>query len=264
MRVHPLAAALLLSSALSARAQEPPPGTSPENSQPPPPSNLEAGGLRPPEAVAPDEPPPEAPGEAQVETELDKADTEDTGRGLEFVWLNGEVGYQTVGLQSLSDSDLVDGTAVQNNQSGLVFGGGLGVRLFVVTLGARFRYGSFHAWNMWSINAEGAFHIPLGKLDIYFGLGAGYVALGGFQVDDETTPGLSDLAVNGFDVRLGAGLDYYFSNTFSVGLNLSGEMLLLRRSALDAPAGSPESIYTKDGSGVGAAFTPMAVIGLHF
>jgi len=261
MRVHPLAAALLLSMASSARAQEPPAGASPEGSQPPPPSNLEAGGLRPPEAVAPEQPQPEAPGEAQVEAELDKADSEDTGRGLEFVWLNGEVGYQLVGLQTLRDNGLLDETGIGGDASGIVFGAGLGVRLLTLTLGGRFRYGTFDSFNMWSIDAEGAFHIPLGKLDLYFGLGAGYVALGGFQ---DLSSDVSDLKVRGFDVRLGAGLDYYISSTFSVGVNLGGEVMFLKRAAFDVATDNGELVEVKDGSGVGGAFTPTAVLGLHF
>src|SRR5690606_42135559 len=71
-----------------------------EPSSAPPPSNLEAGGLRPPEAVDSTEPAEQPPGEAQVETELDKADSEDTGRGLEFVWLNGEVDRKSTRLNS--------------------------------------------------------------------------------------------------------------------------------------------------------------------
>lgn len=261
MRVYLLGCVTLLSLASSARGQEAPAEGAPA------PSTLEAGGLRPPEAVD-SQPPTEQPGgEAQVATELEKADTEDTGRGLEFAWLNGELGYQTVGLQALSDGDLVDGTAIENNQSGLVFGGGLGVRLFVVTLGARFRYGSFDAWNMWSINAEGAFHIPLGKLDFYAALGAGYVSLGGFQTGAGGASSVpSDLAVNGFDVRAAVGIDYYLSNAFSLGVSLGGEALFLRRSALDVPAGTTGSlaVYAEDASSIGAAFTPMAVVGLHF
>lgn len=260
MRVYHLVCLALLSLASAAHAQD-------DGTQSPPPSNLQAGGLRPPEAVQSEEPPPAAQGEAQVETELEKADKEDTGRGLEFVWLNGEVGYQTVGLQALSENDLVDGTSIENNQSGLVFGAGLGVRLLTITLGARFRYGTFEAWDMWSINAEGAFHIPLGKLDFYFGVGAGYVALGGLQPNGEDAVVLSDMGIAGFDLRAGVGLDYYLSNTFSVGVNLGGDVLFLQRKlALAEPADGTGSLstYSDDGSSVGAAFTPMAVLGLHF
>ena len=264
MRVHPRACVALLVLAPSAHAQAPVDAAPPPAGNPvPPPSDLEAGGLQPPEAVDSAPPTERAPGEAQVEQELDQADTEDTGRGLEFVWLNGEVGYQMVSLQVVDDGDDagVDGTAVELVQRVLVFGVGLGVRLLTITLGARFRYGNFDAWNMWSINAEGAFHIPLGSLDLYFGLGAGYAAVGGFQSD--ASDALSDLRVSGYDVRASVGLDYYISSTFSVGVNLGGEVMDLKRSGGDTDSGEPPPLYTS-GSGIGAAFTPMAVLGLHF
>lgn len=267
MRVHPLACALLLSMTGSARAQEPPPGSPmppPSASQEPPPSNLEAGGLRPPEAVDSQQPATQDASEAQVKTELDQADTEDTGRGLEFVWLKGEVGYQMMGLLT---EGLVDGADIEDTQSGLMFGGGVGVRLFVFTLGARFRYSSFEAWNMWSINGEAAFHIPLGNLDLYFGLGAGYASLGNFQGDSaDASASLGDLTMRGLDVRAGLGLDYYFSNTFSVGVNIGGEVLILKRSALYVPDDEIAfyAMYHEEKGGFGAAFTPAAVLGLHF
>jgi len=269
MRVHPLASVALLSLlalASSAHAQEPmpqAPGTAPADTAAPPSSNLEAGGLRPPEAVDSEQPTEQAPGEAQVEQQLEEADSEDTGRGLEFVWLNGEVGYQLVGLAALSDDNLLDVEGGIGHSSGIVYGAGLGVRLLTVTLGARFRYGSFADWHMWSINAEGAFHIPLGRLDLYFGLGAGYVSAGGF---DDNVYFASDIEVRGFDVRVGAGLDYYVSSTFSVGVNLGGEIMFLNRSAMDVTVdvNEPRTVYAEEGSSIGGAFTPMAVLGLHF
>ena len=271
MRVHPLAPVALLSLlslVSSARAQAPTappaPGTVPTDTAAPPPSNLEAGGLRPPEAVDSQQPTEQAPGEAQVEQELDEAEAEDTGRGLEFVWLNGEVGYQLVGLAALSDDNLLDVEGGIGHSSGVVYGAGLGVRLLTVTLGARFRYGSFADWYMWSLNAEGAFHVPLGSLDLYFGVGAGYVSAGGFDDDIYFAP--SDIEVRGFDVRVGAGLDYYISSTFSVGVNLGGEIMFLKRAAMDVTVdvNEPRTVYAEDGSSVGAAFTPTAVLGLHF
>ena len=55
-------------------------------------SNLQAGGLKPPEAVETDTNPSQA---TQTEAQLDRADKEDSGRGLEFVWLNAELGRST-------------------------------------------------------------------------------------------------------------------------------------------------------------------------
>ena len=74
--------------------------------------------------------------------------------------------------------------------------------------------------------------------------------------------------MKGFDARVGAGLDYYLSNTFSLGANLTGEMLFLSRSKVSgagtSTSGNEAAIYAKDGSSIGAGATLTAVAGLHF
>src|SRR5690349_16627088 len=62
-------------------------------SAPPP---LEAGGLRPPAPVAP------PPGESETLQQLERAEREDAGRGLEFFWVDVEGGYGYMDLQALS------------------------------------------------------------------------------------------------------------------------------------------------------------------
>src|SRR6185503_10567194 len=82
-------------------AQEPAPASAPAQ------TNLEAGGLRPPDAVDSTAPPP--PDAAQSpEKELEKADQEDSGRGLEWVWLNAEIGGEHLGLSTLKSNQLLD------------------------------------------------------------------------------------------------------------------------------------------------------------
>jgi hypothetical protein len=232
----------------------------------PAPSNLEAGGLRPPDAVDPDQPSPQGTPAAETpERELEEADKEDSGRGLEWVWLNAEVGGEHLGLQTFKANQLVDAELVKTTQTGLVYGAGVGVRLLVFTAGVRFRLGSFADWQLWTLGAEGGLRIPIGSLEPYFTVGAGYAALGSFST---TAPASSKADVKGFNARLGCGLDYYLSNTFSVGGNLSGDLLVLSRSAVaDASSsmmGNEATVYAKDGSGIGAGATLTAVVGLHF
>ena len=217
-------------------------------------SSLQAGGLRPPDAVetAPSTTPP-----SQTEAQLDRADKEDSGRGLEFVWVNADVGPQVLGLHTLKDGGLVDGTALESKGTGIAYGAGLGVRLLVFTLGARFRFANFSDWQVWTLGPEVGMHIPLGRLEPYFTLGAGYASLGGYANE------LS--AVNkakGLDVRASAGLDFYLTNTFSVGANLSGDALFLSRSA--SSGATLPATYASDGSGIGLGGTLSAVLGLHF
>jgi hypothetical protein len=242
-----------------ALADEAPPGT-----------NLEAGGLKPPAPVDADANPPPP---SQPEAQLDRAKKEDSGRGLEFVWLNAEVGAEYLGVETFKANRLVDSQLVGSKQAGPMFGAGAGIRLLVFTLGARFRLGSFSDWQVWTLNGEAGLRIPLGRIEPYFTFGGGYASLGAFD-SSQLSLKSAGVKANGFDVRGGFGLDVYLTNTFSVGGNLTGELLFLRRSAnsqVTAASGMPSqaqtdsaAIYAQDGSGVGAGATLSAVLGLHF
>jgi len=246
----------LLSVAKLGFSQTPP--VPPGNEQPP--SNLESGGLRPPEAV--DSSQAKAPeAQSSPEKELERADREDSGRGLEWVWVNAEIGGEHLGLQTLKANALVDPSVVKTTQTGLVYGAGLGVRLLVFTAGVRFRLGSFSDWQLWTLGAEGGLRIPLGSLEPYFTVGAGYASLGSFST---SAPAASKADAKGFNARLGAGIDYYLSSTFSLGANLSGDLLFLSRSGKASASGEEAAVYGKDGSSIGAGATLTAVVGLHF
>ncbi|HET7545012.1 MAG TPA: hypothetical protein VFK05_34335 [Polyangiaceae bacterium] len=223
-------------------------------------SNLQAGGLKPPEAVQSDPNPPQT---TQTEAALDRADKEDSGRGLEFAWLNAELGPQYVGLQALKHDNLVDGTIADSKGFGMGYGAGLGARLLAFTFGARFRFGNFPDWQLWTLGAEAGMHIPLGRWEPYFSLGVGYASLGGFKPDELSA---FKPSAHGANVRGAVGLDVYLSNTFSVGGNLSGDLLFLSRSASAAVPllpGSSAAVYAQDGSGIGAGGMFSLVLGLH-
>lgn len=232
---------------------------------PAPTTNLEAGGLRPPEAVDGTDPAPTPNAQPSPEQELEEADREDAGRGLEWIWLNAEIGAQHLGLQTFKGDGLVDPRLVKTTQTGLLYGAGIGARLLVFTVGARFRMGAFQDWKLWTLGAEGGFRIPLGSLEPYFNVAAGYAALGSISADGPTS---SKAEAKGFNARVGVGLDYYLSNTFSVGGNLSGDLLFLSRSKVDgaeaSTSGDEATIYSKDGSSIGAGTSLTAVVGLHF
>lgn len=230
-------------------------------------SNLQAGGLKPPDAVQSDASPTTP---TQTEAKLDLADKEDSGRGLTFAWLNAELGPQYVGLQALKHDNLVDGTMVDSKGAGMGYGAGIGARLLAFTLGARFRFGNFSDWQLWTLGAEAGMHIPLGRIEPYFTFGAGYASLGGIK----PTGAASALnpSAHGLDLRGSAGLDAYLSDTFSIGANLSGDLLFLGRSPAAPtplpPASNPEEqhaidVYTQHGSGIGAGGMLSLVLGLH-
>jgi hypothetical protein len=228
--------------------------------------DLSSGGLAPPPSLSTE---PTTTEPTVTEQQLERADREDAGRGLSFCWVNGEVGYELLGLHTFHDGDLVDGEIVDSSQNGLAFGGALGVRLIFITIGARFRLATFEKSTLWTLNAEGGFRIPIGRLEPYFTFGGGYVSLGSFDTGrafDDAGGSSSDLSIHGFNLRGSAGLDYFVGRSLSLGANLSGDLLFLSRgrvSGLDANA-TDLAVYAEDGSSVGGATALMAVVGLHF
>jgi hypothetical protein len=204
---------------------------------------------------------------------LQRADRKDSGRGLEFLWLNAEGGIQTLSLETFYKNDLVDAQTVSTSQTGPLFGAGAGVRLVFLTLGGRFRLGSFSAWQLWTLNAELGLHLPFGKLEPYFSFAGGYASLGAFNgtssAFDYKSSGMN---IHGWNARMGFGMDYYFNHYFSIGALMTGDVLYLKRSSrLEIPGAASDpnlarlqQVYAHDGSSVGGAATLTAVVGLHF
>ncbi|HEY4105484.1 MAG TPA: hypothetical protein VGM44_16410 [Polyangiaceae bacterium] len=244
-----------------ARADDAPPATPPAG------ADLESGGLKPPEPIASDaNSTPPAP-----EAQLDLADKEDSGRGLSFVWLKADAGGEYLGLHSLKSNQLVDSVDVKSKGLGAVYGAGLGVRLLVFTFGARFRLGNFEDWQVWTLGGEAGLRIPLGRWEPYVTLGAGYASLGDFKGSDlAASLKAANVKATGLDALAGGGVDYYLTNTLSLGANLTGEVLFLGRAANSNVAasaamnGASPSTYANHGSGIGLGVALSAVLGLHF
>jgi hypothetical protein len=208
-------------------------------------------------------PPPPTPASNQTVQELEQAERQDSGRRLQFVWLNPEVGFEWASLTALSNSDLLD-DRVPQDATGLVVGGGAGVRLLYLTLGARFRYGLLSEYDLWSLGLEGALRIPYGRLEPYVFVGAGYTRAGSFKADanlEQLAARRDELALAGIGAQLGGGVDYFVTPVFSVGARVEAQSLFLSRSAVLEEGGG---IYAADGSGIGLGVGGLAVLGLHF
>jgi hypothetical protein len=201
---------------------------------------------------------------SQTESQLQKSEKEDSGRGLEWLYVNAEGGLQVLGLRTLSDSNLTYGN-IKTTAVGPMVGAALGVRLLVFTLGARARMGIFEHYNLSTFNGEVGMHIPLGDLEPHFTIGAGYVMASALDAQGEW--GTDKVSLRGYNIRAGAGLDYYITPVFSVGGLLSGELLGLSRggATVTAPLGPEQAAKARaGGSSMGTAMTLSAVLGLHF
>ncbi|AGP34908.1 hypothetical protein [Sorangium cellulosum] len=236
--------------------------------------SMQAGGLAPPPPMTTPEPEPVSPDD--TERRLDDAKKEDSGRGLELIWLNVEGGYENVGLQTFNiDEEEFTAGFISSSANGGVLGAGAGVRLLYFTLGARGRVGFFDDWQLFSLGGEVGLHLPLGRLDPHVDLGFGYAGLGSFK---SAVSGAADaIAIRGFYGRISGGLDLYLSPVFSIGANASWELLALTRPGLStaqidrikgeaaaAPQQAKADLLAAEGSSVGSALALTAVAGLHF
>lgn len=240
---------------------------------PPPAGTLQTGGLAPPGPMTSSAAP--APSQSATEQELDTAKEKDSGRGLEWVYLNVEGGFEQVGLQTFNvDKQSFSAGFFETSASGGVLGAGLGVRLLFLTLGGRTRLGLFKSWQLFSAGGELGVHIPLGNFEPRLELGGGYVGLG------NVSPNLADTSVSirGFYARVGGGLDYYITPVFSVGGAVSWELMGLTRPGVSVdqvdkikasvaasdPKAAQADALALDGTSYGSALAITGVLGLHF
>lgn len=217
---------------------------------------ITAGGLEAPDAMS-----ESSPGRSNIERELQESDEKDAGRGLEFAWLDGSIGYQFVNPIGFKDKALLP-ELKKPGHSALAFGGAAGIQLLYFSLGARFRFTPSSEFMMWTLGAEANLRIPVGALEPYILAGVGYAHIFGARTSED----LLIKKVGGIDLRIGGGLDYYLSRTFSVGAQFAFDALLLKRAAQGSALCTDANgcVYASKGSAAGFSVTPSLVAGLHF
>lgn len=220
--------------------------------------SLSAGGLEAPDAL------PEGQDQrSDIERELDEAEEKDAGRGLEFAWLSGEFGYET--LYSIKAGTLFgDGNGLSG--SGFVLGAGAGLRVLYFTLGARFRHSWLSDFQSWSLVGEAGLRVPLGMWEPYATLAGGLSRVPGLSVPASGEIAGGELGVlRGFDLRLGGGVDIYLSDSFSVGAAIHSDFLFLRRKAAPELCVSGETCALSErGTGISGGLSGTVLVGLHF
>lgn len=203
------------------------------------------------------------------------------------MWLDGGFGWQRLDLTTFHVQRAQDSTALTADLAPRVAGGpalngGLGVRLSVLTIGARLGATFFDSTasdqqdgslQLYSINLELGLRVPIGRLEPYLVLGGGYSVLGGLG---DAFTGLGEgLDIDGANGRLGLGLDYFMSPHVSLGIRATGEVLFLSRSGVPLrDLAAPETVNTVgeakartlegDGSSIGTLIGVTIGPGLHF
>jgi hypothetical protein len=277
-------ALVLLAPAAHAQDLQPPP---PMNSgqeqqpqqQPQQPQQPQQQQLAPPPPLQQQSAPPPV-----TEQRLDESKKEDSGRGLEFLYINAQIGAVFDALGTFNNTLQIQNT----NAGGAMLGAEAGVRFVWFTLGVRFRYDVLQPFNIWQLNAVLGFHIPAGSWDPYVSFHGGYSAIGSIDPSNfnasQVLPGTtSQDAANAFSTRGGnvgfsVGVDYYVARFFSIGIDGSFEFLFLHRDPLTPPtvdgvacsqvpscasALMGNSLYQQSGDAAGISLVASAHLALH-
>lgn len=265
----PLVAAVVSWAEPASAQLTPPPPVTPGQAQPPPGGQP---GLAPPPPMDPSLQPPPPGGDSTVD-QLQKAEKEDSGRKFELVWVNADVGGSYINMQQFDEKSL---GLTRSKAGGPMFGLSAGVRLVLLTLGARVRYNLLSAFSMWQINGEVGLKVPISSFDFLVGVHGGWSFLGSLgdaSLSTSTDRAPGDVSVRGFNGGLDAGFDYYVAHFFSLGVGATGDVLFLSRPPASIPSDTPpdvrqriesDPIYKSSGSSVGFGFAGMARLGLHF
>jgi hypothetical protein len=208
--------------------------------------------------------------------DLDRAKQEDSGRRLEWVFVDVSGGFEQLGMQTFNgkNQSFVAGL-VKTSASGGAVTAAAGARLLFFTVLLRGKVGVFDTGQLFRVGPELGFHIPIGNIEPHVSLGAGYGAMANLhdQVAGVAAPLLS---LRGAYGRVGAGVDFFVAPVFSLGLNVTGEILGLFRPALTPaevaelkttlPAGPAMGVDAlgSSGTGVGGTVAVTGVAALHF
>jgi hypothetical protein len=223
-------------------------------------------------------PPPEPPGSTPPAPEvvLPQSDTyrekdtthpiEEGGPGLEWVYLNADVGAAYTNLVSLRSSNL---QLVDTTSWGAAFGMGAGVRLAFFSVGVRVRDLQMSSFNMWETDLEAAFHFRVWRIDGAIGARGGYAFLGQLSASSFTSTSPSNVDAHGWNVGPTIDLDFYVSKLLSLGIDANGEFLFLERPPVALPGGEAVSpafagLYKDSGSSAGVGLLAMSHVGVHF
>jgi hypothetical protein len=200
-----------------------------------------------------------------------------------LLWFDAEAGVANANLNTFTeDFNAFSVGFLPRSGVGPTAGAAMGLRFVFLTIGIRGRVASFEdtapsrnvgGWSMSSLDGEVGVRVPLHRLEPYVTLASGYTTLGGFS---DAVSGLRNgLNVNGFNARLGFGVDYFVSRYISIGGNLTGELLILTRPGVPVRdiAAIPETqtleqgaarFLEANGSSYGSALALTGGIKAHF
>lgn len=144
------------------------------------------------------------------------------------VYIEALGGYSFANLVQFSEENFVP-EATQLNGSGIFGGLAAGFRIYWLTIGGRATIARYFGFDLGTVGADLAIHLPIPVVRPYIRVGFGYGWLGAADFSD---PALSETSVYGFAVDAGLGLKIKLGRLFSLGGGFDAAFLNMTRQAL--------------------------------
>ncbi len=163
-------------------------------------------------------------------------------------YLDLGAGYSYANLVQLSEDNFVpDAELLQG--SGINLSGGLGVRIYMFTIGGRATFSRHGDFDVGMVELDLSVRIPLKIIEPFLRLGIGYAWLGRGDISSGSRS--FDTQVNGLAVDAGIGVDVRILPMLWIGAGVDAVFLNLTRQKI-SDAGSIASVdLEEDGDSVG-------------
>ena len=171
-----------------------------------------------------------------------------------FDWfvLKTDLGFRSLRITRIDFDDREEVPKFLPSTSfGVAPGASLGVRLWFVSLAAHTQVAFFNApesgggdgaFHLWSTDGELSFRAPLGRVQPYILLGAGYSVMGGLSSTDREQR--RSVTARGANVRGGLGVDWFLGKIWTVGALASVDGLFLSSQAPVRRLATPMDVDT--------------------
>jgi hypothetical protein len=170
----------------------------------------------------------------------------------DWLVLNTDVAFRSLRITRIDfDDDEEVPKFLPATSFGVAPGASLGVRLWFVSLAAHTQVAFFNgpdgavtdnSFTMWSTDGELSFRAPLGRVQPYILLGAGYSVLGGLSGTGEDRN--RKVNAGGANARGGLGVDWFVGDIWTVGALASIDGLFLSSRAPVKRLVTPEQVDT--------------------
>lgn len=216
----------------SSFAQAPSGAADPTSSSEPTPAPQTAPVRQPAAAAqaAPPRQPQPTPNAAQNDGDNETIETgdEEEEENWGVMYLRFQGGFSYANLLSFNQDNFIP-EAEETNGLGPFGGLSVGFRVYWFSVGVSGSFGRQGGFDLGTVGAELAFHIPIPKVQPYVRLAAGYAWVGRYDFQRRE---LAETDIYGLTVEAGAGIDIKLARHLSIGAGFDAAFLNLTRQEL--------------------------------